>query len=265
MTSFDLAAFEAAFPPTGTVTVNGGGGSAPYGAGAPTSAPGVDQHITVLNMSGKRATGLWTTEQERSHFTIENGHILNIHRSGVSPIRTIEISTGGAQPVYSNAHVMPGSTVAIVLNEDGGYSPLAPINGEGGGGGGSDGNDSNATRRTTGTSATGYGVSYGAPTSPFSGNGYAPPSNGNSGGGYGASYGAPTSSFNGNGYAPPSNGNAGGGYGASYAAPASNGGNGGYAPPASGGNGGGNGPLGAAYRALTNAAALSYSPFGWRV
>lgn len=227
MTSFNLAAFEAAFPPTGTVTVNrGGGGSAsPYGAGAPTSAPpGVDQHITVLNMSGKRATGLWTTEQERSHFTIETGHILNIHRSGVSPIRTIEISTGGAQPVYSDTRVMPGSTIAIVLNEGGGYSPLAPINGEGGDGGGNDGHDSNnntTTRRATGTSAAGYGASY----------------------------------------APPSDGNGGGGYGASYAAPTPNGGNGGYMPPSRGGNG----PLAAAYRALTNAAALSYSPFGWRV
>lgn len=228
MTSFNLAAFEAAFPPTGTVTVNGGGGgsASPYGAGAPTSAPpGVDQHITVLNMSGKRATGLWTTEQERSHFTIESGHILNIHRSGVSPIRTIEISTGGAQPVYSDTRVMPGSTIAIVLNEGGGYSPLAPINGEGGDGGGSDGHDSNnnntTTRRAMGASAAGYGASY----------------------------------------APPSDGNGSGGYGVSYAAPTSNGGNGGYMPPSRGGNG----PLAAAYRALTNAAALSYSPFGWRV
>lgn len=234
MTSFDLAAFEAAFPPTGIVTINGGGGGgSSYGAGAPTPTPlGVDQHITVLNMSGKRATGLWTTQQERSHFTIEAGHILNIHRSGVLPIRTIEISTGGAQPAYSNERVMPGSTIAIVLNEDGGYSPLAPIGGQGRDGGGSDGNDnSNTARRAAGTSATGYGAIYAVPASSFGESGYAPPSNGNNGGG---------------------------GYGASYAAPASNGG---YTPPASGGNG----PLGAAYRALTNAAALSYSPFGWRV
>ncbi|QBZ80718.1 hypothetical protein pclt_cds_120 [Pandoravirus celtis] len=233
MTSFDLGAFEAAVPPTGTIPGTGTNYN-PYGAGAPTSAPGVDQHITVLNMSGKRATGLWTTEQERSHFTIEPGHILNIHRSGVSPVRTIEISTGGAQPVYSNTRVMPGSTIAIVLNEDGGYSPLAPI--DGGGGSGSDNN----ARRAAGTSTAGYGASYGAPTS--NGGGYVPPSNGGN---------------NGGGYAPPSNGN---GYGATFAGPSNSGG---YAPPSN--RGGGGGPLGAAYRALTNGGALSYSPFGWRV
>ncbi|AGO83573.2 hypothetical protein psal_cds_123 [Pandoravirus salinus] len=216
MTSFDLATFEAAFPPTGVVP---GMGAGAYGAGAPTAPPGVDQHITVLNMSGKRATGLWTTEQERSHFTIEPGHILNIHRSGVSPVRTIEISTGGAQPVYSNTRVMPGSTIAIVLNEDGGYSPLAPI----GGGGGDDRDNGHATR-ATGTSTAGYGATY-IP---------GPPANGGGGG-----------------YLPPDNGGGNGG---------------GNGPRFTGNNNNGRtGPLSAAYRALTNGTAMSYSPFGWRV
>ncbi|AVK76766.1 hypothetical protein pmac_cds_78 [Pandoravirus macleodensis] len=139
MTSFDLGAFEAAFPPTGTVVPG-------YGAAAPTTTrpqpapPGVYQHITVLNMSGKRATGSWTTQQETSHFTIEDGHIFNVRREGVPPIRTITISTGGTQPAYSNPSVTPGSTIAIVLNKDGGYSPLGSI--DGGGSDGSDGNNS---------------------------------------------------------------------------------------------------------------------------
>jgi hypothetical protein len=147
--AFNLAAFEAAFPPLGAVGRAIAPGryavpsNNPYGAAAPVVAPpGVSQHITVLNMSGERATGTWSTEQEKSHFTIEDGHILNIHRSGVLPIRDIEILTTGSQPVYSNARIMPESTIAIVLNRGGGYSPLAPIGGgnndNGGGGGNND-------------------------------------------------------------------------------------------------------------------------------
>nr|UMO79066.1 hypothetical protein [Pandoravirus belohorizontensis] len=242
MTSFDLGAFEAAVPPTGTIPGTGTNYN-PYGARAPTSAPGVDQHITVLNMSGKPAAGSWTTGHETTHFTIADGHIFNVVRQGVVPIRTIEIHSGGPpplpeQPIYPNRAVMPTESIAIVLNKEGGYNPLTPIDGSGG-----SGSDNNA-RRATGTSAAGYGASYGAPTS--NGGGYALPSNGGN---------------NGGGYAPPSNGN---GYGATFAAPPSNGG--GYAPPSNGGGigGGGGGPLGAAYRALTNGGAPSYSPFGWR-
>lgn len=202
MTSFDLGAFEAAFPPTGI--------SAPgYGAAAPmprpvAPPPGTSQHITVLNMSGKPAAGSWTTEHETTHFTIADGHVFNLIRRGVVPIRTIEIHSGGPaplpeQPIYSDSRVMPIATIAIVLNRGGGYSPLSSIDGGGGGGyeppanGGGDGGGG-GYGPSSGSGAVGYG--------PAAGNGqwggYVPPPSG----GFGAAY--PTPSGNNNDNAPMS-------------------------------------------------------------
>nr|UDO48127.1 hypothetical protein [Pandoravirus massiliensis] len=237
MTSFDLGAFEAAIPPTGFVPG--------YAAGAPTTTrpqtapPGVYQHITVLNMSGRRATGLWTTDQETSHFTIEDGHIFNVRRQGVAPIRTITISTGGAQPAYSNTAVTPGATIGIVLNKDGGYSPLSTIDGTDNGGGSGSANNNGG----------GNGSSNGGGDG--NGGGYAPPADGNNG--YGSErrgLGAIFGISNGGAGSGTNNNNGNGGYTAErrglaaiFGAPRNNS-NGNYAD---------------------NNGALSFAPFGWRV
>ncbi|AVK75690.1 hypothetical protein pneo_cds_83 [Pandoravirus neocaledonia] len=249
MTSFDLGAFEAAFPPTGVVVPG-------YGAVASTTTrpqpapPGVYQHITVLNMSGKRATGSWTTQQETSHFTIEDGHIFNVRREGVPPIRAITISTGGTQPAYSNASVMPGATIAIVLNKDGGYSPLSSIDGTNGGGNGGtsgsgdsggttggDGGGYNPARQGLGAIFGTYSGAASATPGPDNGNaGYAPERRG-----LAALFGAGN---DGNGYDSERRG-----LGAIFGAPRNNG-------TYNNNN---------AAAAASNNGTLSFAPFGWRV
>lgn len=250
MTSFDLGAFEAAFPPTGIVVPGYGAATVapPTNTRPQPAPPGVYQHITVLNMSGKRATGSWTTQQETSHFTIEDGHIFNVRREGVPPIRTITISTGGAQPVYSNPSVMPGSTIAIVLNKDGGYSPLSSIDG-----GGSDGGDN--------------GGETGGGDNGENGGGYNP-----QGQGLGAIFGtynatAASGAPSGNvGYAPERRGLAAlfgmGNDGAGNGQDPDRRGLGGiFGAPRNNNSYNNNG----AAAATNNSGALSFAPFGWRV